>query len=220
MMSKRNDPECAEVLGHLPLFVGGDLVASGTLEPSEGVAEPGSGSDASLAIGQAVERHLGRCEACRRELERAREARSVLLGMRAKPQPDVDLWPGIRAGLVASGLIREPAAATARFPPWVPYAAAAGLLGGLVSLGLLIPRDSSQHVDTPAVAGNGGPGDATAEAELAPAPVLAGAGQLRLADPGEERMANTARPFPEIQVYRPARNGPHALATDTDKGWR
>jgi len=217
MMSKRNDPECAEVLGHLPLFVGGDLAAPGILERSEGGEGGGSGSDGSQSVAQAVERHVGRCEACRLELERAREARAVLLGMREQPQPDVDLWPGIRAGLAESGLIGESATAMAhpRLPRWIPYAAAAGLLGGLISLGLLTPRDSSQ------VAG-GRPGAAVAEAAPAPAlptPVLAGNGQLRLADPGDERMADTALPFHEkLHFFQPDRSAPHVLATD--RGWR
>ena len=210
MKPYRNDPECAEVRGHLPLFVGGDLEGAGAPETSEGGAGADAGREATPAVGLAVERHLGRCEACRLEFERVREARGVLLGMRAEAQPELDLWPGIRAGLAASGLLGKSRAARPRWLRWIPYAAAAGLLGGLIGL----DRWTLPH--SAPVAGTGRSTGAVAEAEPAPAlPVALGPGSLRLADPGEERLANTARPYYEkLQVPPPGGSGSNVLATD------
>ena len=88
--------DCSEVETHLTLFIGGDL-------------------EAPLAA--LVGAHLGACQACGRRLEAARGARSALLGL-AELEGEaggVDLWPALRASLVAEGLCQpsaaEPAAA-------------------------------------------------------------------------------------------------------------
>jgi hypothetical protein len=88
--------DCSEVETHLTLFIGGDL-------------------EAPLAA--LVGAHLGACQACGLRLEAARGARSALLGL-AELEGEaggVDLWPALRASLVAEGLCHpsaaEPAAA-------------------------------------------------------------------------------------------------------------
>ena len=88
--------DCSEVETHLTLFIGGDL-------------------EAPLAA--LVGAHVGACQACGLRLEAARGARSALLGL-AELEGEaggVDLWPALRASLVAEGLCHpvaaEPAAA-------------------------------------------------------------------------------------------------------------
>ena len=98
--------DCIEVEAHLPLFCGGDLEAP---------------------LAERVGAHLSDCEVCGARLEAALRARSALLGLAGTaglaprafapdtfgPDPlgvapvaaEVDLWPGVRAGLVDAGLI-------------------------------------------------------------------------------------------------------------------
>ncbi len=100
---------CSDVHALLPLHVGGDL---------EEQARGG------------VEEHLAGCGTCRDSLQRAREARAALLGLReAVAGPGPDLWPGIRAALDLSGTapVREAASrwTGGRILRWRPIATTA-----------------------------------------------------------------------------------------------
>jgi len=82
---------CSEVLGELPLHVGGDLES-----PAR----------------EQVARHLESCEGCRAALagiERARQARLEHFEGVAADLPQASLWPGLRERLATEGLIHAPA---------------------------------------------------------------------------------------------------------------
>jgi hypothetical protein len=90
-VNEHNRMDCTEIEAHLALFIGGDL-------------------EAPLAA--LVGFHLGACEACGQRLTAARSARSALLGL-AELEGEaraVDLWPELRASLVAEGLCHPSAA--------------------------------------------------------------------------------------------------------------
>ena len=78
--------DCTEAKAHLPLFVGGDLEAPHAAQ---------------------VDAHVAVCQACEARLFAAREARGALLEWARveSDESDVDLWPGVRAGLAREGLI-------------------------------------------------------------------------------------------------------------------
>lgn len=88
-----------------------------------------SGGDLEPAEQRAVERHVAGCDACRGALEVARELRQVYFETAARAtsrEPAIDLWPGVRRGLVAGGLLpgeAAPAAGPAAGPSVAPEAA-------------------------------------------------------------------------------------------------
>lgn len=83
-MNPRLDP-CNAVEEALPLYVGGDLIPERR---------------------RSVDQHLRTCGGCRAAAERARDAREALLeGLRPQARPSIDLWSGVRAGLVQDGLV-------------------------------------------------------------------------------------------------------------------
>lgn len=189
---------CDDVLALIPLHVGGDLEPEWT---------------------ERVARHLERCDSCTAELERARAARAPFAMLRAEADgwSAVDVWDGVRSELAREGLLApsSPLPAAPRRvtrAPLVPLgrlAAAAGIL----ALGLW----AAFAGETPPNAGSPGPGPVSLEGAGSEAPVirampvstggLAGtvgddpiepmAGGLRRAQPGEERLRDLSRPFPE-----------------------
>ena len=80
-------PNCADARAALPLYVGGDM---------------------ELPELAQVKAHLDDCETCRLHEDRARQARGALVSMLQSDESSPEggsVWGGVRAGLVAEGLI-------------------------------------------------------------------------------------------------------------------
>jgi len=79
-------PECTDALAALPLYVGQDL---------------------DIAESDNVALHLDGCDSCSDEHERAQDARAVFAGgsWTTHESEGPSLWAGVRAGMVAEGLI-------------------------------------------------------------------------------------------------------------------
>ena len=80
-------PNCADTRAALPLYVGGDMELQ------------------ELAH---VKAHLDDCETCRLHEDRARQARGALVSMLQSDESSPEgesVWGGVRAGLIAEGLI-------------------------------------------------------------------------------------------------------------------
>jgi len=88
---------CSDVREKLPLFVGGDLDAD---------------------VLNLVRTHLAICEECASEARRARRSREVFQTSLAREASESrpDLWQGIRASLVAEGLIGSGTTSTEETP--------------------------------------------------------------------------------------------------------
>ena len=190
--------DCSEVESSLALFVGG--TTGGDLEPSAHAA---------------IERHLAGCARCRDLAHGARAARGVLvhaLGADARPAPD--LWPGVRAALVAEGRIaddltgaarraqesRRPVSAESRPRRWITLgsAAAAALLLGFwlgrarEDLAPVRPVEAPPTVvEAPAAPEARDP---RGRAQLVPVLEAHPAG-LRRVGAGEAALADSAEPF-------------------------
>jgi len=78
---------------------------------------------------QAIDRHLGECLVCRRELEAARTLEVWTAGLDSEIQPSRDLWPGIEARINKS---------PAEAPPWWLQLAAAGIALAVLSVPLSV----------------------------------------------------------------------------------
>jgi hypothetical protein len=80
-------PNCADTRAALPLYVGGDMEFQELAQ---------------------VKAHLDDCETCRLHEDRARQARGALVSMLQFDESSPEggsVWDGVRAGLVAEGLI-------------------------------------------------------------------------------------------------------------------
>ena len=85
-------PNCADARAALPLYVGGDM---------------------ELPELAQVKAHLDDCETCRLHEDRARQARGALVSMLQSDESAPEggsVWGGVRAGLIAEGLIAGAAA--------------------------------------------------------------------------------------------------------------
>lgn len=192
--------QCDEARSHLPLFVGGDLEAP--------LAESLSG-------------HLSACEPCSHRLEALERARGALISTRRTELADgspVDLWAGIRSQLASEGLL-DSGAATARLSVSSPATSAAfrhgaqrrphRAFGGLAAAAALIlmvwsPWNGQPERDGAALPETQSPGlSGERVATGTDVPVIlpissAPASGLRRVLPGEERLADSARPFPAV----------------------
>jgi hypothetical protein len=133
---------CSDVLGEIPLYVGGDLES-----PAR----------------EQLEKHLEHCPACRDALGRASEARAVLRDHLGNPGIDASrpiLWPGIRSRMLEEGLLAPEATAVpssdqeptrfGRLHRILPLAAAAAALFALGTwTGRLGTAPSGDGVITP-----------------------------------------------------------------------
>jgi hypothetical protein len=175
---------CSDIRADLPLSVGGDLDAT-HLERVEG--------------------HLETCEGCRREADRLSASRRVFQELGAgvgssSADPTPDLWPAVRAGLRADGLVgpghdanaeKRVAEGHAASGPPLPFrrlAAAAAVLVGLVTSALLWNGDESPGGIAP------GP-DGAFEMALPEAPATGPARGLRLVEIGERGLLEDAVPL-------------------------
>ncbi len=185
-----NTPSCTEFEGLLPLYVGGDL------EPAQS---------------RSVAGHVRACARCAARAARARAARIVYRSAAVTDEPP-ELWEGIRAALVAGGLVHAPRSRVAARGP-VPVLTRNGLAwGGLVSAAaaLLVgvlwitsgPEGTGAGLDQPglldaplALEGASAAPDALAGVETLRAvpAALAGPGALRRAGTDDARLADEAR---------------------------
>jgi len=176
---KTNRTSCGEVREKLPLYVGGDL------DPD---------------VMDAVRGHLELCSECARHMARATGARRVLVASFRAQEGEVDqpeLWPGIRAKLLAEGRIRVEGSAevgvsaprATRRPRWLwalaPLAAAAALLlflqaGDELGAPAVLPKNQPRAIPTP-------------EIVLTPVSAPAG-GSLQRIDPGDASLAAPYQP--------------------------
>lgn len=196
--------QCDEARSHLPLFVGGDLEAP--------LAESLSG-------------HLIRCEPCSHRLKGLERARTALISTRRTELADgspVDLWAGIRSQLAGEGLL-DSGVATAHLTVSSPATSDVfrhraqrrpqRALGGLAAAAALVlmvwsPWNGQPERVEIALPGTTAPASAArslvAGNELpASLPVVLPVsaeftGGLRRVLPGEERLADSARPFPAV----------------------
>jgi hypothetical protein len=182
-MKHPNDPLCSQVENLIPLYVGeGDLDAP----------------QAAL-----VREHLARCAGCAESAEAAVRARSALVALRDSSAPDqLDLWKPIRAALAGEGRLGGQSAPTrsiaskaawrrtAALARWLPAAAAAAALFAFA----LVMGDRQEGAapipGAPIVAPRVAGGD------VGEAPASPFAGGLRRAFPWEERLRDSAQPFP------------------------
>jgi len=196
----KTEMQCDDASSYLPLFVGGDLEAP--------LAESLSG-------------HLVRCEPCSQRLEGLERARGALISIRRAGPADgsrVDLWAGIRSQLASEGLLDSGAHPVL---PSVSSRATSGRfrhgiqrrLGGLAAAAAFVLLVWSPWRDAPQVVGPDSaptaPGVASLEPGVAPqntsavTPLVEPEVQLisnglRRVLPGEERLADSARPFPTL----------------------
>ncbi|MHC4263537.1 MAG: hypothetical protein ACYSWX_13505, partial [Planctomycetota bacterium] len=78
------------------------------------------GQDLEDQAGRLVDEHLVGCDACAAELARAEEARQVYFEA-GNREAGVDLWPGVRAGLIAAGQLEGDARPSLRPEPMAPF---------------------------------------------------------------------------------------------------
>jgi len=200
--------ECADVRQNLYLLLGGELD--------------------SAQLETATEEHLGRCAACRVELESAKRSRELYLTAAVDTDSEeLDLWPGIRSRLYSEQLLAPRSVPSASTPSERPrlsllrrvapitavFAAAAALLIALPFLReqLQTPGDSSelpivaQPVST----------DATLDLPSSPDPSLvAGQGmRLRPVLTGDESLIERDQRLLQEQLLNPVpgaeANGTH-----------
>lgn len=192
---------CDDIRAQLPLYLGGDLEA------------PLAERVRDHLEGNPLEGQGGPCAGCARALFELREVRARLLELPERsPAPVVDLWPRVRQGLLAEGLLSGtgPAARTplvvrrpaGRLLSWPRLASAAAAVA-LVALGLQLggqdgpvgPGGEPQPTRAPALADRQGPAAGGALAEQVPVlPVAAGGGLRRLGE-DERPLYTEARPF-------------------------
>jgi hypothetical protein len=190
-MKHPNDPLCTQVENLIPLYVG-----EGDLGPQQ----------AAL-----VREHLARCAGCAESTEAAVRARSALVALRDSSASDEpDLWKPIRAALASEGRLggqfesrlggqSVPARSiaskaawrrTAALARWLPAAAAAAALFAFA----LVMGDRQEGAAPIPAAPVAVPRVASGDGGEAPASPFAGG--LRRAFPWEERLRDSAQPFP------------------------
>ena len=187
----RPDLACSDVAGHLPLFVGGDL---------------------EREVLEAVAGHVAACAECRdawRRAVRAREAH-VNAGRRAAGL-QVDLWPGVRAGLTAAGLLAGTPAPVAlepalpqRWTRWPVWAAAASI----ALVWTLATRDGAAPV--PSVPAETGAGTVAVRAD-APDSALPVAGPGAPEEPLRVAADTGQRLWPDFEKLRKLEPGERGL---------
>jgi len=204
----KTEMQCDVASSHLPLFVGGDLEAP---------------------LAETLRGHLERCEPCSHRLAGLERARTALISTRATVPGNgspIDLWAGIRTELANEGLLGI--GAPTRHPA-VPLRAGGdgfrlGLhrrLGGLAAAAALVlmlwspwsvtpTAGIADPVLPPVAPAASGQGSWVAEngdtPDVQPVSQAVGGGLHPLL-PGEERLSDSARPFPNLL---PAVNTPGA----------
>jgi hypothetical protein len=195
---------CDDVRAQLPLYLGGDLEAP---------------------LAEQVREHLeageGGCPSCARSLAELVRVRGWLLELpQRSPAPRVDVWPQVRQGLAAQGLLSSAAPGSAQTPAtrpagrllrWRRVASAAAAVA-LVALGLQLSRQTGGPA---ADAGQDAPGADAVALPIPPgmSPLVApgggmAPGGLRRLTAEESPLHEEARPFVE---WMHGWNGPRLL---------
>jgi hypothetical protein len=190
-MKHPSHPLCTQVENLIPLYVG-----EGDLGPQQSAL---------------VREHLASCAGCAASTEAAARARSALVALREPAASDaIDLWKPIRAALASEGRLggqserrlggqSAPARSiaskaawrrTAALARWLPAAAAAAALLAFA----LVMGDRREGAAPNPAAPIVAPGVARGDGGEAPASPFAGG--LRRAFPWEERLRDSAQPFP------------------------
>jgi hypothetical protein len=200
---------CDDIRAQLPLYLGGDLEAP---------------------LAEQVRAHLeageGGCPGCARALAEMEGVRAQLLELpKRSPAPHVDVWPQVRLGLAAGGLLggtpatsglssgtqgRSARTPAGRLLRWRRVAAAAAAVA-LVAVGVQLAREAGRSA--PVTGQGAADGDALAlpappgEALSPTLPVVAPGGLRRLTAE-ETPLHDEARPFVE---WMRGWNGPRLL---------
>lgn len=182
-MKHPNDPLCTQVENLIPLYVG-----EGDLGPQQSAL---------------VREHLASCAGCAESAEAAVRARSALVALRDwSASHELDLWKPIRAALASEGRLGRQSAPvrstaskatwrrTAALARWLPAAAAAAALFAFA----LVMGDRQEGAAPIPAAPIPAPRVASGDGGEAPASPFAGG--LRRAFPWEERLRDSAQPFP------------------------
>jgi hypothetical protein len=182
---------CDDVRAQLPLYLGGDLEAPLAEQVRAHLEAPDDG-----------------CRGCARELAQLERVRARLLELpQRSPAPQVDVWPQVRQGLVASGLLGQAPRAerrgavarpAGRLLTWPRLASAAAAVA-LMALGFQLLRGPGAPGADPAP-GTGVRDSVAAPTQGAPlpevVPVLAPSGLRRLTAE-DTPLHDEARPFLE-----------------------